>query len=175
MRGFSLDCSLVRGTCQASHLTFGYCWPTSFKVLEVLFLGGISSAFLPSKKACWTHKFRHMGGGQQYPPVISTHAELSQPRLDPCRATHSRNQRRVAPRCRRLFNTRPCWQPCWHNVVLKICETMGGDRSSQARKSRENPCSQRHLITGHLNIWREQEKKKRQQCGTETKTLTLRA
>ena len=112
---------------------------------------------------------------QQYPPVISTHAELSHPHLDPCRATHSRNQRRVAPRCRRLFNTRPCWQPCWHNVVPKICETMGGDRSSQARKSREHPCSQRHLMTGHLNIWQEQEKKKRQQCGTETKNLTLRA
>src|SRR4029453_19377749 len=70
MRGFSLDCSLVRGTCQASHLTFGYCWPTHFKVLEVLFLGGVSSAFLPSKQACWTHKFRHLGVGQQHPGVI---------------------------------------------------------------------------------------------------------
>jgi hypothetical protein len=47
-----------------------------------------------------------------------------------------------------------------HNVVPKICDTMGGDRSSQVRKSHENPCAQRHLITSHLNIWREQEKKK---------------
>src|SRR5215510_15768139 len=31
--------------------TPGYCWPTYLKVLEVLFLGGVSSAFLPSKKA----------------------------------------------------------------------------------------------------------------------------
>jgi hypothetical protein len=39
----------------------GYCWPTSFKVPRVLFLGDISSAFWPSKKACWTDKFRHWG------------------------------------------------------------------------------------------------------------------
>src|SRR5438067_9414376 len=43
----------------------GYCWPTYFKVLEVLFLGEVSPAFLPSKQACWTHKFRHLGVGQQ--------------------------------------------------------------------------------------------------------------
>ena len=43
---------------------------------------------------------------------------------------------------------------------------MGGDWSSQARKSRENPLSQRHLITGHLTTpGGEQEKKRRQQCG----------
>jgi hypothetical protein len=29
-----------------------YCWPTSFKVLRVLFLGEVDTAFLPSKKAC---------------------------------------------------------------------------------------------------------------------------
>ena len=39
--------------------TFGYCWRTYFKVLGVLFLGEVSPAFLPSKKACGTHKFRH--------------------------------------------------------------------------------------------------------------------
>src|SRR4029453_9157185 len=39
----------------------GYCWPTSFKVLGVLFLGEVSSAFLPSMKASWTPKFRHVG------------------------------------------------------------------------------------------------------------------
>src|SRR5215475_15221691 len=51
-------------------ITGGYCWPTSFRVLEVLLLGGISSAFLPSKKACWAHKFRHVRVGQQYPAVF---------------------------------------------------------------------------------------------------------
>jgi hypothetical protein len=40
-------------------LTGGYCWRTPFKVLGVLFLGKVFPAFLPSKKACGTHKFRH--------------------------------------------------------------------------------------------------------------------
>src|SRR4029434_11199377 len=48
----------------------GYCWPTSFKVLGVLFLEEVSSAFLPSKKACGSHEFRHWGVGQQYPGVF---------------------------------------------------------------------------------------------------------
>jgi hypothetical protein len=39
------------------------------KVLGVLFLGEVSPAFLPSKQAYWTHKFRHLGVGQQYPLV----------------------------------------------------------------------------------------------------------
>src|SRR5204863_6922554 len=30
------------------------------KVLEVLFLGEVSSAFLPSKQACWAHQFRYV-------------------------------------------------------------------------------------------------------------------
>ena len=55
-----------------ARITPGYCWPTSFKVLGVLFLGAVSSAFLPSKKACWTPKFRPWGVGQQYPPVKLT-------------------------------------------------------------------------------------------------------
>src|SRR5215475_10927940 len=42
-----------------------------FKVLRVLFLGTVSSAFLPSKKACWAPKFRHLGVDQQYP--LSAH------------------------------------------------------------------------------------------------------
>src|SRR5262249_52767899 len=42
-----------------SHLTERYCWRTYFKVLGVLFLGEVSPAFWPSKKACGTHKFRH--------------------------------------------------------------------------------------------------------------------
>jgi hypothetical protein len=55
--------------------TPGYCWPTYFKVLAVLFLGEVSSAFLPSKQAYWTHQLRHLGVGQQYPPVICTRCE----------------------------------------------------------------------------------------------------
>src|SRR6266516_2302682 len=54
---------------QPVEITGGYCWPTSFKVLGVLFLGEVSPAFLPSKKACWTRIFRHLGVGQQYPGV----------------------------------------------------------------------------------------------------------
>jgi len=51
-------------------ITGGYCWSTSFNVLGVLFLGEVSSAFLPSKKASWTPKFRHLGVDQQYPKVF---------------------------------------------------------------------------------------------------------
>ena len=51
-------------------LTGGYCWPTSFKVLGVLFLEEVSSAFLPSKKVCWTYPLRYVGVGQQYPGVF---------------------------------------------------------------------------------------------------------
>jgi hypothetical protein len=43
----------------------------SFKVLSVPFLGEVSSDFLPSKKACWAHRFRYWGVGQQYPSVLS--------------------------------------------------------------------------------------------------------
>jgi hypothetical protein len=55
---------------QPVHQTGGYCWSTSFKVLGVLFLGEISSAFLPSKKAGWAHQFRSWVVGQQYPGVF---------------------------------------------------------------------------------------------------------
>jgi hypothetical protein len=44
----------------------------SFKVLRVLFLGEVSSAFLPSKTASWTLKLRHLGVDQQYPGVNLT-------------------------------------------------------------------------------------------------------
>src|SRR5215831_14105954 len=47
-----------------------YCWPTPFKVLEVLFLGEVCSAFLPSKKAYWTHQFQYLGVDQQYPSLF---------------------------------------------------------------------------------------------------------
>jgi hypothetical protein len=52
-----------------SQYTIGYCWSTPFKVLEVLFLGEVCSAFLPSKKACWAHQFQYLGVDQQYPKV----------------------------------------------------------------------------------------------------------
>jgi len=42
-----------------SQKTSRYCWSSCFKVLGVLFLGEVSSVFLPSKKACGIHKFRH--------------------------------------------------------------------------------------------------------------------
>jgi hypothetical protein len=38
----------------------------SFKVLGVLFLGEVSSAFLPSKQAGWAHQFHYLRVGQQY-------------------------------------------------------------------------------------------------------------
>ena len=53
-------------TVHLSQKTGGYCWPTSFKVLGVLFLREVFSAFLPSKKTCWAHKFWHLGVRQQY-------------------------------------------------------------------------------------------------------------
>src|SRR5262249_30825794 len=42
-------------------ITGGYCWSTYFNVLGVLFLGEVSLAFLPSKKACGTLKLRRWG------------------------------------------------------------------------------------------------------------------
>jgi hypothetical protein len=42
----------VYGLIPVCHETHGYCWPTSFKVLGVLYLEEVSSTFLPSKKAC---------------------------------------------------------------------------------------------------------------------------
>ena len=47
----------------------GYCWPTSFKVLGVLFLGEVSSTFLPSNKAYWTHQFQYLGVNVMDPPL----------------------------------------------------------------------------------------------------------
>jgi hypothetical protein len=46
-----------------------YCWRIYFKVLAVLFLGEVSLAFLPVKKAWWTHKLRHLRVGRQYPTI----------------------------------------------------------------------------------------------------------
>ena len=85
-------------------LSPGYCWPTSFKVLGVLYLAEVSLAFLPSKKACWTHKFRHLGVGQQYPPVSSTPAEQPNPGARSCTETQSTNQCQVGG-CSGSFST----------------------------------------------------------------------
>src|SRR4030095_9049277 len=52
-----------------SHKTSGYCWPTLFKVRGVLFLGEVSSAFLPSKKAWRGPPFLCVGGWAQYSRV----------------------------------------------------------------------------------------------------------
>jgi hypothetical protein len=46
-------------TCSCREKTVGYCWRIYFKVLGVLFLASVSQAFLPSKKACGAHPFRH--------------------------------------------------------------------------------------------------------------------
>ena len=43
-----------------------------FNVLEVLYLAEVSLAFLPSKKACWTHNFQNLGVDQQYQVVFSS-------------------------------------------------------------------------------------------------------
>ena len=48
-----------------------YCWRIYFKVLEVLFLGEVFPAFLPSKKACGIYQFRHLGVRQQYPVALA--------------------------------------------------------------------------------------------------------
>src|SRR5205823_11219720 len=61
------------------HKTGGYCWPTSFKVLGVLFLGEVSLAFWPSKKACWAHQFQYLGVGQQYPLIFEIADVLIKP------------------------------------------------------------------------------------------------
>src|SRR5437867_10752870 len=65
--------------------TVGYCCPTSFKVLGVLFLGEVSSAFLPAKKACWAHQFPYLRVGQQYPPGFARpRSSRPLPTFDPC-------------------------------------------------------------------------------------------
>ena len=66
------DCTIWGSSWLPPFLLFRYCWRTYFKVLAVLFLASDSPAFLPSKKACRTDRFRHFWVRQQYPPVIST-------------------------------------------------------------------------------------------------------
>jgi hypothetical protein len=61
-----VSCLVRRGAGRKGRKDLARSLP-SFKVREVLFLSQVSQAFLPSKKACWTHGFRHWGVGQQYP------------------------------------------------------------------------------------------------------------
>ena len=66
MPGYSAGNSPVISIRGGELWLMNYCWRTYFKVLEVLFLASVSYAFLPSKQACGTHKFRHFGVRQQY-------------------------------------------------------------------------------------------------------------
>ena len=63
-----VSCPIRRGAGRKGRKDLARSLP-SFQGLGVLFLGAVSSAFLPSKQACWTHQFRHLGVGQQYPGV----------------------------------------------------------------------------------------------------------
>jgi hypothetical protein len=96
---------------QSHQETPGYCWPTLFNVLEVLFLGAVSSAFLPSKKACWAHQFGYLVVGQQYPPVISTHAPQPTPGAHSCTETRSRNLWQVGSCPQVVRHTAYCGPP----------------------------------------------------------------
>jgi hypothetical protein len=53
----------------------------SFNVLEVLFLGEVFSAFLPSKKTCWTHQFRHWGLANSIRAVLRLYAHSPSARM----------------------------------------------------------------------------------------------
>src|SRR5262249_46299373 len=52
--------------CGGEPWLMSYCWPTYIKVLREPLIAYASTAFLPSKKAGWTHQFRYVGVGQQY-------------------------------------------------------------------------------------------------------------
>ena len=60
-----------------------YCWRIYFKALEVLYLMQVSQAFLPSKKACGIHKFRHFRVLQQY-PIISIRTQDTRCLISTC-------------------------------------------------------------------------------------------
>ena len=72
-----------------------YCWSTychvtrSWMQLRILYVLG------PSTTAYARHNFRHFGVDQQYPPVISTHAEQPPLGARACTKTQSRNECRV--------------------------------------------------------------------------------
>ena len=76
--------------------------PTSVRILlanllqssKSTFFGEVSPAFLPSKQVCWTHKFRHLGVGQQYPPVICDRPET--PALKPVLVSNNPCQESVS-------------------------------------------------------------------------------
>jgi hypothetical protein len=115
------------------HETPGYCWSTSFNVLGVLFLGEVSSAFLPSKTASWTPKFRHLGVDQQYPPVISTGWRPLPPVQRTCRTTHFKNlcQLGSSSTC---FSTPRTLLASREEIIRLIKSQAGGQRRGVAQR-----------------------------------------
>jgi hypothetical protein len=110
--------------------TPGYCWPTPFKVLGVLFLGEVCSAFLPSKKACWAYQFRYLGVGQQYPPVLYTPGVRSPFPRQKCNKTWSKNQCTIEWSCGRFWIGEKypgvgCPDVAWHQGEGGLCVCPG--------------------------------------------------
>jgi hypothetical protein len=66
-----VSCPVRRGAGRKGRKDLARSLP-SFQGLGVLFLGEVSSAFLPSLKACETHQFRYLGVSQQYPSLCDT-------------------------------------------------------------------------------------------------------
>ena len=78
-----VSCPVRRGPGRKGRKDLARSLPSSH-VLGVLFLGAVSSAFLPSKKACWAHQFRYLGVGQQYPGVsLAARSRILTPRSSP--------------------------------------------------------------------------------------------
>ena len=132
---------LIRGSYRQVGLpkTPGYCWPTSFKVLGVLFLGEVSPAFLPSKMACWAHQLRYLGVGQQYPPVTGTLPHVYGYPITICTETRSICSAQIIPACGRLLDSMRTGGPgsriwtrgrsCLWPSVIAVCScTMGRQR-----------------------------------------------
>src|SRR4029450_4359840 len=78
-----VSCPVRRGAGRKGRKDLARSLP-NFKVLRVLFLGEISSAFLPSKKACWAHQFRYLGVRQQYRTLLETSRPVSGLRTQLC-------------------------------------------------------------------------------------------
>ena len=95
--------------------TRGYCWRIYFKVLGVLFLGAVSPAFLPSKKACGKHKFRHFRVRQQYPPVMGAVEHLSNNAIGQCTETRSICSAQITPPARTFLESMRTRGSCSHN------------------------------------------------------------
>src|SRR5262249_10250577 len=104
-----------------------------FKVLGVLFLGEVSSVFLPSKKACWTHKFRHLGVGQQYPSGICTARSLSKFHVQQCADSRYNSSVRIDGQSGSLWTGRAHYShhsshhsprsSCWRSHTTRLIVT----------------------------------------------------